>query len=123
MDPLENPFSPGAGSPPPKLVGRDAILKQAHSGRHRLKAGRAAKSMILVGLGGVGKTVLLNRIRSIAEDDGFRALFVEAHENKPLPALLLPHLRQILFSLDSMENVSDKVKRGSKNLAQLHRRA
>jgi hypothetical protein len=112
MDPLENPFSPGAGSPPPELVGRDAILKQAHITLHRLRAGRPAKSMILVGLRGVGKTVLLNRIRSIAEEDGFRALFVEAHESKPLPALLLPHLRQILFSLDAMENVSEKVKRG-----------
>jgi hypothetical protein len=60
----------------------------------------------------VGKTVLLNRIRSIAEEDGFRALFVEAHESKPLPALLLPHLRQVLFSLDAIENVSEKVKRG-----------
>lgn len=112
MDPLENPFSPGAGSPPPELVGRDAILEQARIALHRLRAGRPAKSMILVGLRGVGKTVLLNRIRSIAEDDGYRALFVEAHESKPLPALLMPHLRQVLFSLDAMENVSEKVKRG-----------
>jgi hypothetical protein len=112
MDPLENPFSPGAGSPPPELVGRDAILEQARIALHRLRAGRPAKSMILVGLRGVGKTVLLNRIRSIAEEGGFRALFVEAHENKPLPALLMPHLRQVLFSLDAMENVSEKVKRG-----------
>lgn len=112
MDPLENPFSPGAGSPPPELVGRDAILEQARIALHRLRAGRPAKSMILVGLRGVGKTVLLNRIRSLAEEDGYRALFVEAHESKPLPALLMPHLRQVLFSLDAMENVSEKVKRG-----------
>jgi hypothetical protein len=112
MDPLENPFAPGAGSPPPELVGRDAILNQAHVALHRLKVGRPAKSMILVGLRGVGKTVLLNRIRSIAEEDRFSTLFVEAHENKPLPALLLPHLRQVLFALDAMENVSEKVKRG-----------
>src|SRR5215469_1738681 len=112
MDPLENPFSPGAGSPPPELVGRDVILKDARIALHRLKAGRSAKSMILVGLRGVGKTVLLNRIQSIAEDDGYRALFVEAHESKPLPALLIPSLRQVLFSLDTLENVSEKVKRG-----------
>jgi len=112
MDPLENPFSPGAGSPPPELVGRDAILEQAQIALHRLRAGRPAKSMILVGLRVVGKTVLLNRIRLIAEADGYRALFVEAHESKPLPALLMPHLRQVLFSLDAMENVSEKVKRG-----------
>jgi hypothetical protein len=112
MNPLENPFSPGAGSPPPELVGRDAILEQAHLALHRLRLGRPAKSMILVGLRGVGKTVLLNRIRMIAENDGFRALLIEAHESKSLPALLLPQLRQVLFSLDAMENVSEKVKRG-----------
>src|SRR5260370_8924313 len=112
MDPLENPFSPGAGSPPPELVGRDAILEQARIALHRLRAGRPARSMILVGLRGVGKTVLLNRIRLIAEEGGYRALFVEAHESKPLPALLMPHLRQVLFRMDAMENVSEKVKRG-----------
>jgi hypothetical protein len=112
LNPLENPFSPGAGFPPPELVGRDAILEQAHIALHRLRLGRPAKSMILVGFRGVGKTVLLNRIRTIAEDDGFRALLIEAHENKSLPALLLPQLRQVLFSLDAMENVSEKVKRG-----------
>src|SRR5260370_12375111 len=112
MDPVENPFSSGAGSPPAELGGRDAILEQAQIALHRLRAGRPAKSMILVGLRGVGKTVLLNRIRLIAEEGGYRALFVEAHESKPLPALLMTHLRQVLFSLDAMENVSEKVKRG-----------
>lgn len=112
MDPLENPFSPGAGSPPPELVGRDKILDQAHVALHRLRRGRTAKSMIMVGLRGVGKTVLLNRIRAVAEEEDFRALLVEAHENKDLAALLLPQLRQVLFGLDAMENVSEKVKRG-----------
>src|SRR5262249_17827554 len=112
MDPLENPFSPGAGSPPPELVGRDPILEQARIALHRLKSGRPARSMILVGLRGVGKTVLLNRIRSIAEEGGYRVLFLEAQENKQLPALLIPHLRQLLFGLDAMESVSEKVKRG-----------
>jgi hypothetical protein len=68
--------------------------------------------MILVGLRGVGKTVLLNRIQSIAEEAGYRALLVEAHESKSLPSLLIPSLRQVLFSLDTMEKVSEKVKRG-----------
>lgn len=112
MNPLDNPFAPGAGSPPPELVGRDAVMQQARVALHRLRLGRPAKSMILVGLRGVGKTVLLNRIRSIAEEDGFRAISVEAHENKPLAALLLPQLRQVLYALDAMENVSEKVKRG-----------
>src|SRR5258708_25536969 len=112
MNPLENPFSPGAGSPPPELVGRDAILEHAQIALHRLAAGRPAKSVILVGLRGVGKTVLLNRLQQVAEAEKFKALFIEAHENKSLPALLIPPLRQVLFSLDRMSSTSEKVKRG-----------
>jgi hypothetical protein len=112
MDPYSNPFSPGAGSQPPELVGRDEILEKAAIALGRIAAGRPDKSMILVGLRGVGKTVLLNRIRGRAENDGFKALLIEAHENKALPALLIPPLRQILFSLDAMQHVSAKAKRG-----------
>jgi len=66
----------------------------------RAEAGRHAKSFMLIGLRGVGKTVLLNRIFRMAQDRRFRALLVEAHEDKPLPELLLPPLRQILLGLD-----------------------
>ncbi len=111
MDPRNNPFSPGAGTQPPELAGRDSILEQANVVLARIKAGRAAKSLILVGLRGVGKTVLLNRIWDRARTDGYKAILIEAHENKPLPELLIPALRQILFSLDAMENVSEKAKR------------
>lgn len=65
-----------------------------------------------MGLRGVGKTVLLNEIRDIAENEGYLPLLVEAHENKPLAALLLPGLRQILFKLDRKQSVSEKVKQG-----------
>ena len=68
----------------------------------RAEAGRHAKSFMLIGLRGVGKTVLLNRIFRMAQDRRFRALLVEAHEDKPLPELLLPPLRQILLGLDQM---------------------
>ena len=67
--------------------------------------------MFMVGLRGVGKTVLLNRVREIAEGQGYHALFIEAHENKALPLLLLPPLRKTLFALDRMKDVSQKVKR------------
>ncbi|MBI2681672.1 MAG: ATP-binding protein, partial [Acidobacteriales bacterium] len=116
MDQLTNPFSPGAGSQPPELVGRDSILDKARIALARIKAGRPDKSMILVGLRGVGKTVLLNRIRDKATSEGFKAILVEAHENKSLASLLIPPLRQILFSLDAMENISAKTKRGLKVL-------
>lgn len=111
MDPLRNPFSPGAGSPPPEMAGRQPILDRATLALHRLKAGRSEKSFLLVGLRGVGKTVLLNEIYKLAETNGYKARMVEAHEDKSLAALLLPPLRQVLFTLDRMESVSEKVKR------------
>jgi hypothetical protein len=67
---------------------------------------------MLIGLRGVGKTVLLNRILQLAEDDGYKALLIEAHEDKSLPALIIPPLRQILLSLDQIGAVHEKVKRG-----------
>jgi type II secretory pathway predicted ATPase ExeA len=112
MDPLHNPFSPGAGTPPPELAGRDDILNQALMALARIKKGRAEKSVLLIGLRGVGKTVLLHKISEMAAEQGYKAVMIEAHENKSLPALLLPYLRQVLFSLDTGEMVSVKVKRG-----------
>lgn len=112
MDPIKNPFSPGAGAPPPELVGRDSILEQARILLGRVKAGRPEKSMLLTGLRGVGKTVLLNEIERIAEAGGYRTISVEAHEDKPLGPLLAPYLRGLLFDLDRMAGTADKVKRG-----------
>lgn len=112
MDPLHNPFSPGAGSPPPELAGRAQILEQARVTLGRIKAGRPERSQLLIGLRGVGKTVLLNKIRTLADETGYKSVLIEAHENKPLASLLLPSLRQILISLDRMASVSQKAKRG-----------
>lgn len=112
MDPLQNPFSPGAGSPPPELAGREPLLEQARVALGRIKAGRPERSFLLVGLRGVGKTVLLNKIRDLATNLDYRAMLIEAHEGKPLAALLLPALRQLLISLDRMVLVSQKAKRG-----------
>jgi hypothetical protein len=111
MDPVKNPFVPGAGSPPPELAGRAPLLEQARVAVARVKE-RPAKSLILVGLRGVGKTVLLVRIREIAESNGYKAVMVEAHEGKSLPALLVPSLRQTLFSLDTVAGAAEKAKRG-----------
>lgn len=116
MDPLRNPFSPGAGSPPPELAGREEILKKALLALARIKRGRTEKSMFLIGLRGVGKTVLLNEIASLATGEGYKAVMVEAHEKKSLPELLYPHLRQLLFSLDGGKHVSEQVKRARRVL-------
>ena len=67
MDPIKNPFSPGAGSPPPELSGRQGILSKAKIALERLRRGKPEKSFFLIGLRGVGKTVLLNEIRKIAD--------------------------------------------------------
>ncbi len=67
MDPIKNPFSPGAGSPPPELAGRDPILNQARILLGRVRQGRSEKSILLTGLRGVGKTVLLNEIERMAK--------------------------------------------------------
>lgn len=112
MDPIKNPFSPGAGAPPPELVGREQVLEQARILLGRVKQGRAEKSLLLTGLRGVGKTVLLNEMAREAERQGYEALFSEAHENKPLATLLAPQLRNLLYKLDRMEGAKDKVRRG-----------
>jgi GTPase SAR1 family protein len=112
MNQLDNPFSPGAGNQPPELAGRSDLLRQVEILLARIKAGRSEQSMLMVGLRGVGKTVLLNKVRETAQAQGYQALLIEAHENKALPLLLLPHLRQTLFALDRMQNASQKVKRG-----------
>ena len=112
MDPIKNPFSPGAGSPPPELVGRDPVLAQARVLLGRIRVGRSEKSMLLTGLRGVGKTVLLNEIERLAGAEGYRAIAVEAHEDKRLAPLLAPYLRRLLFDLDRIAGAGDKVKRG-----------
>ncbi len=112
MDQIKNPFSPGAGSPPPELVGRDPVLDQARVLLGRVKIGRSEKSMLLTGLRGVGKTVLLNEIERLARDNGYRTISVEAHEDKRLGPLLAPYLRMLLFDLDRVAAAGDKVKRG-----------
>ena len=112
MDPIKNPFAPGAGSPPPELVGRDPILDQARVLLGRVKQKKSEKSMLLTGLRGVGKTVLLNEIERMAKQEDYRTIQVEAHENKPLGPLIAPYLRTVLYELDRVAGVGDKVKRG-----------
>jgi hypothetical protein len=111
IDPIKNPYSPGAGTPPPELVGRDPIIHQSEILLGRVQAGKPEKSLLLTGLRGVGKTVLLNEIERRALEKGYRTIFIEAHENKPLGPLLAPHLRKLLYNLNLIANVSNKAKR------------
>lgn len=112
MDPIKNPFSPGAGAPPPELVGRDPLLEEARILLGRVKQKRPEKSLLLTGLRGVGKTVLLNEIERMARKDGYQSILLEAHEEKPLGELIFPALRGLLYELDRTAGAGDKVKRG-----------
>ncbi|MBI5366348.1 MAG: ATP-binding protein [Planctomycetes bacterium] len=103
MDPTTNPFTPGAGTQPPELAGRGGIIAQAEVALRRVKAGRAAKSQMLLGLRGVGKTVLLIRIAEIAEAEGFQTITLEAPEDRKLVEMLVPPLRHVLCKLSRLE--------------------
>ena len=103
MDPIRNPYAPGAGTPPPELAGRDEIREAARIALERIRIGRSGKSLMLVGLRGAGKTVLLNRIREDAEAGGIHTLQIEAGENRSLPAILAPQLRAALLKLSRRE--------------------
>ncbi len=112
MNPIKNPFSPGAGSPPPELVGRDPLLEQARILLGRIRGKRSEKSMLLTGLRGVGKTVLLNEIERVARAEDYRIISIEAHEDKALGPLIASHLRTLLFEVDRVAGAGEKVKRG-----------
>src|SRR6266511_4075726 len=84
---------------------------------HILSTGSTSRlTLILVGLRGVGKTVLLNELGETADHLGFKSAIVEAHESKTLPELLVPPLRTILFALSTIENAKDKARRGLRAL-------
>ncbi len=111
MDRIKNPFSPGAGSPPPELCGRGSVLEDAEVLLARTKLKKAEKSIIMTGLRGVGKTVLLNAVESIAKKQEYRTIFIEAVEGKSLAILLSHYLKKLLFELDAIAGVGDKAKR------------
>jgi GTPase SAR1 family protein len=117
MDPIRNPYAPGAGTPPPELAGRDELRETVRIALERVRAGRPAKSILMVGLRGVGKTVLLDRLRDDAEAVGIQTLRVEAPESRSLPAILAPQLRQALLRLSRNEQAREFAQRALRGLA------
>src|SRR3989338_7764511 len=111
MDPRTNPYAPGAGTIPPELAGRDEIIEKAAIALDRCRNGLASRGLFLVGLRGVGKTVLLTRISQNAEANGFVVVSIETPEKRSLPALLIPTLRTALLKLDRVAAVGDLGKR------------
>jgi len=117
MDPVKNPYAPGAGTPPPELAGRDELRETIRIALERVRAGRPAKSILMVGLRGVGKTVLLDRMRQDAETSGIHTVIVEAPEGRSLPAILAPQLRQALLRLSRIAKAKQFAQRALRALA------
>lgn len=117
MDPVTNPFAPGAGTPPPELAGRDELLETVRIAVERVRLARPTKSVLMIGLRGVGKTVLLDRMRDSAEATGIYTLRIETPENRSLPALLAPQIRQALLRLSRVEQAKHLAQRGLRGLA------
>ncbi|UVM28777.1 MULTISPECIES: ATP-binding protein [unclassified Pseudomonas] len=116
MDPYRNPFAPGAGSRPPELAGRDAILEAARISCGRAINGRSTRSIMLLGLRGTGKTVLLNEIGKIAREEGLLVSKVEAPERESLARLLFPEMRKVMRSLSAVEAAKQIATRGLNGL-------
>ncbi len=121
MDPALNPFAPTAGRQPPELAGRQTLLDDARIALIRTAAGRHARNIVLYGLRGVGKTVLLNQFEKIAFDLGHSAILIEAPERRELPELLVPPLRNLLLRLDRLEGATAKVRRAATALSNFAR--
>ena len=117
MNPILNPYAPGAGSPPPELAGRSVVRERVRVCIERLRHGRQTKSLMMVGLRGVGKTVLLDQMRNDAEKSGIHTIRIEAPENRSLPAILAPQLRLALLRLSRIEAAKAQATRGLRALA------
>lgn len=116
MDPYRNPFAPGAGSRPPELAGRSAILDMARVSCGRAVKGKNARSIMLLGLRGVGKTVLLNEIGRNAEQEGLLVSRIESPEGESLARLIFPEMRKVLRSLSGVAAAKHLATRGLNGL-------
>jgi hypothetical protein len=99
------------------LAGRDELRELVRVAIARVRRGSPAKSILMVGLRGVGKTVLLDRMRDDAEAAGIQTMRIEAPENRSLPALLAPQLRQALLRLSRNEKAKGLAQRALSGLA------
>lgn len=113
MDAARNPYAPGAGTTPPTLAGRDELLTGARVAIERIRLGRPARGFIAVGLRGVGKTVIMNEVRKIAEGANFHSIYIEAYDDLRLPDALAKALRPIVPKLSHKEAAVDLARRAT----------
>ncbi len=99
-DPIANPYAPGAGTPPPALVGRDGTIESVEIALRRLKSARTAQHQMVTGLRGVGKTVLLGKLAALGERVGYRVIRIEALGSDDTIRSFLRQARRIVEELD-----------------------
>src|SRR5947208_9281868 len=111
VDPVRNPYAPGAGQRPPELAGRDTELSAFDVVLERIARGRPERSLVLTGLRGVGKTVLLNHLRSAAVSRGWGTGKIEARPDqelrRPLSSALHMAVRAVAMAHRNQERVDD----------------
>lgn len=107
VDPVTNPYAPGAGTTPPELVGRDSTIEAFRVALRRAAAGQSGKSLMPTGLRGVGKTVLLVEFLRIANEEGCAAASVEASDGRSILPSLMPALRKIVVDFNTGEAVKE----------------
>lgn len=112
MESAKNPYAPGAGTRPPLLAGRDDLVSTATTTLIRAKDGRYAKSFVAVGLRGVGKTVVLNKVNELADAQGYHTAFIEAHDDASFASILVPRLRTILLKISRTAEAAEIARRG-----------
>lgn len=111
MDRVLNPYSPGAGTPPPALVGRGKQIEDMDVALQRRLLGKPAKSLMLTGLRGVGKTVLLNEFAKVALGRGYLQEHIEADEGINFPAAVALTMRKILLRFSATKRLGNRVQR------------
>src|SRR6266511_3902232 len=113
IDPIRNPYTPGAGSRPPALPGRDEEIEAFRVLLARLKLGRPEKSMLITGLRGVGKTVLLNTFEAIAEEAGFRTAKSEITHETEFRPLIARLARRALLAISPAKRMKERARRAA----------
>lgn len=108
---MRNPYSPGAGTRPPALVGRDDEIESMDIALQRLRLGRDGRSQMLTGLRGVGKTVMLNEFEQLADARGYFHEHVEVGEDGDLTPRLASAFRRVLLSMDARRRIGARVRR------------
>jgi len=110
VDPVRNPYSPGAGTRPPALVGREREIEAIDVALQRLLLGRDGRSQMLTGLRGVGKTVLLNEYELLAEGRGYFHEHIEVTEEGDLPLRLASAFRRVLLAMDARRRIGERIR-------------